>query len=56
MGVRRAALAAEVSWLPAIENKGEGIFLQFRRDAVETWVARPDVQERGRQLAEGFDR
>lgn len=56
MGVRRAALAAEVSWLPAIENKGEGIFLQFRREAVETWVARPEVQDRGRQLAEGFDR
>jgi uncharacterized protein DUF1998 len=56
MGVRRAALAAEVSWLPAIENKGEGIFLQFRREAVESWVARPDVQERGQQLAAGFDR
>ena len=55
MGVCRAALAREITWLPAVENKGEGIFLQFRRDAVETWFKRPDVQQRGRQLKYGFD-
>ena len=27
MGVRRASLARETTWLPAIENKGEGVFL-----------------------------
>lgn len=55
MGVRRASLAREVSWLPAIENRGEGIFLQFRRDAIEQWVARSNVQSRGRSLESGFD-
>lgn len=55
MGVRRASLAREVSWLPAVENKGEGVFLQFRREAIESWVRRPDVQDRGRALDAGFD-
>ena len=34
IGVRRASLAREVSWLPAFENKGEGIFLQFKTKAI----------------------
>jgi len=55
MGVRRASLGREISWLPAVENKGEGIFLQFRREAIESWRQRPDVQQRGRQLMVGFD-
>ncbi|MFN9878978.1 MAG: hypothetical protein ACK557_10920, partial [Planctomycetota bacterium] len=40
IGVRRANLAREISWLPAVENRGEGVFIQFRRDAVEAWLAR----------------
>ena len=55
MGVRRASLAREVSWLPAIENKGEGVFLQFRMDTIETWMGRADVQDRGSALVAGFD-
>src|SRR4029077_15755576 len=55
LGVRRAALAREITWLPAVENKGEGIFLQFRRDAIEKWLDRADVQRRGRQLFAGFN-
>lgn len=55
MGVRRASLAREVSWLPAVENKGEGVFLQFRRDAIEAWMERGDVQNRGLALTAGFD-
>ncbi|MFM7166742.1 MAG: DrmB family protein, partial [Planctomycetaceae bacterium] len=54
MGVRRATLAAEISWLPAIENRGEGIFLEFRREAVEAWLQRADVLDRGRQLEACF--
>jgi hypothetical protein len=56
IGVRRAALARETTWLPAVENKGEGVFVQVRREAVNAWMARSDVQHRGRQLAAGFDR
>jgi hypothetical protein len=56
MGVRRAALARETTWLPAIENKGEGIFLQFKNAAVVSWMARTPVQQRGQQLMAGFER
>jgi hypothetical protein len=54
MGVRRAALARETTWLPAIENTGEGIFLQFKHAAVVSWMARTPVQRRGQQLEAGF--
>ena len=54
--VRRAALAREINWLPAVENKGEGVFLQFKRDAIESWLRREDVEARGRELTAGFDR
>jgi len=54
--VRRAALAREITWLPAVENKGEGVFLLFKREAVESWVEWEDVDARGRELAAGFDR
>lgn len=54
-GVKRASLGREITWLPAIENRGEGIFLQFNRRAIELWEARADVQQRGRQLLAGFD-
>jgi hypothetical protein len=56
MGVRRASLAREISWLPAIENRGEGIFIQFNQSAIEDWILRKDVQERARQLDAGFQR
>ena len=55
MGVRRASLAREITWLPAIENRGEGVFIQFRKEAVEQWVARPDVIARGTRLLSGYD-
>ena len=56
MGVRRASLAREVSWLPAVENKGEGVFIQFKTEAIEQWMSRADVQSRGQQLDAGFSR
>ena len=54
IGVVRAPLAREVSWLPAIENRGEGVFIQFKSDAVEEWAARKDVKSYGEKLLEGF--
>ena len=56
IGVRRASLAREISWLPAMENKGEGVFLQFHRDAMAAWISRPAVTDRGQQLDGGFMR
>lgn len=55
IGVEVAPLAREVTWLPAIENKGEGVFLAFREAAVREWLERPAVQERGRSLEAGFE-
>ena len=55
IGVRRASLAREISWLPAVENRGEGIFLQFKQTEIEAWLSRPSVQVRGQQLLAGFD-
>ncbi len=51
--VKAAPLAREVSWLPAIENRGEGIFLEFRSDAVQEWAARDAVKERLAGLERG---
>lgn len=55
LGVQRAALAREISWLPAVENRGEGIFLGFPRTAIESWLKKPAVVARGRQLMSGFE-
>ena len=55
LGVRRAALARELRWLPAIENRGEGFFLSFRSDSIGKWLARAKVVERGKRLLDGFD-
>lgn len=55
LGVQRAELARDTTWLPAVENRGEGVFLAFKPAAVERWLAQPQVQERGRQLVAGFE-
>ena len=55
LDVRRASLAREVSWVPAIENRGEGVLLALEPAALGAWVTRPAVQQRVRALREGFD-
>jgi hypothetical protein len=55
IGVTRAQLARDVSWLPAIENRGEGIFIQFKSEAIDAWMEKPAVKCRGEQLLAGFD-
>ena len=55
IGVRRASLAREISWLPAVENRGEGVFIQFRKEAVQQWVSRKDVVARGSRLLAGYE-
>lgn len=54
--VVRAELALEPSWFPAVENRGEGIFLHFRADAIEAWLNRDAVKARLSTLADGHDR
>ena len=55
LDVRSAPLASEVKWVPAVENHGEGVFLALDPERVESWMGRPGVMERGRQLAAGFE-
>ena len=54
LDVARAALAETVTWLPTVENRGEGLFVSFRADAMERWLARPDVGERGERIQAGW--
>jgi hypothetical protein len=53
LDLRRAALAKEIRWLPAIENRGEGFFLSLRPDMINAWLARKEVKKRGEQLLAG---
>lgn len=55
LGHRRHPWRRELSWLPAVENRGEGIFLQFRQEAIDRWVKKVEVQARGKQLLAGFE-
>ncbi len=52
--VTRASLAETITWLPAVENRGEGVFVSFRSEDIEKWLERPGVQDRGQQLLEGW--
>lgn len=51
--VQRARIALEPAWFPAVENRGEGLFLQLRAAAVAAWLERPAVKERLDALAQG---
>ena len=52
--VERAEIALEPTWFPAVENRGEGVFVQLRAGAVNEWRRRRAVQKRERDLADGF--
>jgi len=51
--VERAQIALEPAWFPAVENRGEGLFVQLRAKAVIDWLARPSVKQRLDALAIG---
>ena len=51
--VERAAIALEPSWFPAVENRGEGLFLRLRTEAVAAWRERPAVRGRLDALEKG---
>ncbi len=54
--VERAALALEQDWFPAVENRGEGVFLEIAADAMKEWAARRKVKERVALLASGHEK
>lgn len=53
--LRPAKLGINTNWLPAIENKGEGLFLQFGKDAVDEWKERAAVKEQAAKLERGLE-
>jgi hypothetical protein len=55
LNVVRAALAREMTWVPAVENRGEGVFLALDPEVLESWEAQPKVVRRGDALVAGFN-
>lgn len=53
--VRMALLGLGTDWLPAVEVRGEGIFVCLDEAAVGEWEARPAVREWRDELKAGFD-
>jgi len=56
ISVDGAALASELTWLPAIEQFGEGVFLTFDSSRIDAWMAGSAVQAREATLRKGFAR
>jgi hypothetical protein len=56
LAVRGAPLARNPTWLPAVEQFGEGLFLTLDRGALQNWRARSQVQDRITALRAGGDR
>jgi hypothetical protein len=54
--VERAQIALEPQWFPAVENRGQGVFIQLGASAVKTWLGRPAVTRRLTNLATGHRR
>ena len=44
--VERAEIAVEPRWFPAVENRGEGVFVHLRQAAVWAWLERAPVVQR----------
>ena len=53
--VERAQIALEAKWFPAVENRGEGVFIGLDSDAINAWLERPEVFDRLGELIEGHD-
>lgn len=51
--VQRADLAIDPSWFPAVENRGEGVFLHLAPEAVRAWRDRRGVKRRLADLERG---
>ena len=54
--VKPAPLAERPTWFPAVENRGEGVFLEFDAQAIRDWERRGGPGERIAALSEGHER
>jgi Domain of unknown function (DUF1998) len=43
-----------LSWLPAVENLGEGFFFAIKESALQAWLKKPGVTVRDRMFKAGF--
>ena len=53
--VTRAALAESITWLPAVENRGEGVFVSFKKDWIQQWLERPQVKAHCKKIEAGWE-
>ena len=53
--VEPAPIALEPTWFPAVENRGEGILVRLRGDAVAGWLRRAPVKQRLEALVAGHE-
>jgi hypothetical protein len=49
----QAPLGKNSDWLPAVENRGEGIFIQLNNQRVDEWACRPEVQAAAGKFVDG---
>jgi hypothetical protein len=54
IGAEVARIDDPMSWLPAIENSGEGFFFSLKETALSQWEQRPSVRARDDQFKTGF--
>jgi hypothetical protein len=52
--VGTAELGLDTDWFPAIEIKGEGVFVSFKPEAVSQWLQQKEVKKREKELQKGF--
>jgi hypothetical protein len=50
-----APLGKNNNWLPAVENRGEGIFIQLKKEAVQAWAQQPEVKEAAKAFERGVE-
>ncbi len=54
--LRTGQLGLNTNWIPAFENKGEGVFIQFNKEQVDAWKDRDEVRRLANELASGLAR
>lgn len=52
-GIAPAALSPEPEWFPAIENRGEGIFIAVSPETIANWRDQVGVRQRGTKFLAG---
>ena len=56
LAVRGAALGSNPDWLPAIQQYGEGLFIQLDAEAIERWLAGGNTKGHVKRMLAGFQR